>query len=104
MDKEILKKKLAEIKRSLPEEIKTEPSYPSTPQMIKNAAVSVVKNVQSVLAGNALKVEDNQASDRLNICKSCNFFDNSQMRCKKCGCQMAIKTYLKAERCPIGKW
>ena len=31
-------------------------------------------------------------------------FDAEQERCRKCGCWVSIKTYLKAEKCPIGKW
>jgi rRNA maturation endonuclease Nob1 len=100
MDKEQLKLKLAEIKKSLPQN----PSYPSTPQMVKNVALSIVNNVQSVLQGNNLKSSTDDASKRLSVCKSCSFFDESQERCKKCGCKLAIKTYLKAEKCPIGKW
>lgn len=101
MDKEQLKLKLAEIKKTLP---KDQVSYPSTSQMVKNVAQSIVTNVKSVLNGNDLKLADNEAVSRLNICKSCSFFDLSQERCKKCGCKLAVKTYLKAEKCPIGKW
>lgn len=100
MDKEQLQKKLEEIKKSMP----SKASYPSTPQMIKNVAQSVVNNVQSVLSGNNLKITDTDAQKRLNICKECQLFDPSQERCTKCGCRMAVKTYLKAEKCPIGKW
>jgi len=99
MDKEALKKKLEEIKSNMPPNF-----YPSPAQMVKNAAQSIVNNVKSVFQGNNLTSSDNEAATRLNICKSCNFFDESQVRCKKCGCKMAVKTYLKAEKCPIGKW
>ena len=100
MDKEQLQKKLDEIKKSMP----SKNSYPSTTQMVKNAAQSIVNNIQSVMNGNDLKVSGTDAQTRLNICKSCELFDASQERCTKCGCRMAVKTYLKAEKCPIGKW
>lgn len=96
MDKERLKARLEEIKRSH--------SYPSKTEMIKNLSQSVVNNVTSVLAGNDLTSSEQLANSRLAICRQCEFFDQSQERCKKCGCKMAIKTYLKAEKCPIGKW
>jgi hypothetical protein len=100
MDKELLMRKLEEIKKSIPKGV----SYPSTAQMIKNAAQSVVKNVQSVIEGNSLSVSSEEANLRLNVCKTCPYFDKDQERCKQCGCKMAVKTYLKAEKCPIGKW
>lgn len=100
MDKELLKLKLEEIKKSLPREV----SYPPATQMVKNAARSIVNNIQSVLQGNNLKISNEDANDRLNTCRACSFFDLAQERCKKCGCKLAIKTYLKAEKCPIGKW
>lgn len=100
MDKEQLKLKLAEIKKTLPQNT----PYPAASQMVKNVALSIVNNVQSVLQGNNFKSSTNDASERLSVCKACSFFDKEQERCKKCGCKLAIKTYLKAEKCPIGKW
>jgi uncharacterized paraquat-inducible protein A len=72
--------------------------------MASNLAQSVVRNVQSLAAGNALRLDENAANQRLNICKGCEFFNQAQERCTKCGCFMAVKTYLKAEKCPVGKW
>jgi uncharacterized paraquat-inducible protein A len=98
MDKETLKAKLQSVRENI------KPSYPSLTQMAKNLAGSVKANINSVLEGNNLKLSDNDASRRLDICKGCSFFDNEQQRCTKCGCKLAIKTHLKAEKCPIGKW
>ena len=80
------------------------PNMPSLPQMASNAAQAVVRNIQSVAAGNDLRLSSDEANSRLSICKGCEFFDKNQERCGKCGCFMALKTYLKAERCPVGKW
>ncbi len=79
-------------------------NYPSKLQMAKNLGVSISRNIRSVAAGHHFKITDDEAKKRLSICQSCEFFDSLQTRCKKCGCFMALKTYLKAERCPIGKW
>jgi hypothetical protein len=98
MDKETLKAKLQSVKENI------KPSYPTLSQMAKNLAESVKTNINSVLEGNNLKLSDADAARRLNVCKGCTFFDADQQRCTKCGCKMAIKTYLKAEKCPIGKW
>lgn len=77
---------------------------PSIAAITVNLAESAVRNVKSVAAGNAFKVDENTANERLNVCKTCEFFNQVQQRCSKCGCFMAVKTYLKAEKCPIGKW
>ena len=46
---------------------------PSVGSMAKNVVQSVVQNVQSVAAGNTLRITDQEANDRLNICKTCDF-------------------------------
>jgi len=79
-------------------------NYPSNTQMAKNLGNSLIRNIKSVAAGNPIKETDDAALARLEICKSCEFFNETAKRCNKCGCNMAIKTYLKAEKCPIGKW
>ena len=103
ISKEQLKNKLdASRIRSLQSSNKA--AYPSNTQMAKNLGTSIVRNIQSVAAGNSLKISDEEVKNRLQICGGCEFFDSNQNRCRKCGCFMAVKTYLKAERCPIGKW
>lgn len=77
---------------------------PSTGQMIKNVSGSIVRNVQSVVAGNSLNVTDEEKNRRFDICKACEFFRPDSQRCSKCGCYMSLKTYLKAEKCPVGRW
>ena len=80
------------------------PQMPSAPRMAVNLGKSIVKNVASVVAGNPLQLSTEDANSRLSICRGCEFFDSVSERCGKCGCNMAVKTYLRAERCPIGKW
>jgi hypothetical protein len=41
---------------------------------------------------------------RLNICKACPRLFKPTMQCKECGCFMRIKTRMKSQSCPIGKW
>lgn len=103
ISKEQLKSKLDSAKiKSL--ESSNKNAYPSQLQMAKNLGTSIVRNMQSVVAGNGLRISDEEANRRLNICSNCEYFDQIQKRCKKCGCFMAVKTYLKAEKCPLGKW
>lgn len=79
-------------------------SYPSVPQMAKNLGKDVVNNFKSVIAGNPINVEQDEAGKRKAICNGCEFFNKQSERCLKCGCYMAVKVYLKASHCPIGKW
>lgn len=41
---------------------------------------------------------------RYEICKSCPELFKPTRTCKKCGCFMAMKTWLKDAKCPINKW
>ena len=77
---------------------------PSTGQMIRNVGGSIVRTVQSVAQGNSLNISDADKEKRLSICKSCEFYDAGQERCSRCGCYLKVKTYLKAEKCPVGRW
>lgn len=72
--------------------------------MARNVGSSIVKNVVSVAKGNDLKISSEEAEKRLGICKTCQFFDKTSQKCSKCGCYLAVKTYLKAEHCPVHKW
>lgn len=44
------------------------------------------------------------AAQRLEICKTCDWFRPRTETCKKCGCFMKLKTTLEKSKCPIGKW
>jgi hypothetical protein len=78
--------------------------YPSISQMAKNLGNDVIKTVHSVATGTPLNADDAEANRRKSICNGCEAFDKQQERCTKCGCYMAVKVYLKAANCPIGKW
>ena len=80
----------------------TQNSLPSIVEMGKNLAKTLTDTVKSVVAGEGAMTAEDQASARLKICQSCEFYVNE--RCTKCGCFMAVKTHLKAANCPVGKW
>ena len=103
MNRDYLKQKIQETKlRNLQQSNKN--VYPSTFQMAKNLSSDIIKNIKSVSQGNSLSVSDAVINNRKNICNSCEFFEKGSDRCTKCGCNVAVKTYLKASSCPIGKW
>lgn len=49
-------------------------------------------------------VDEKIKLDRLNICKSCEYFNESLHQCRHCGCFLQIKTSWASEKCPIDKW
>lgn len=79
-------------------------SLPSMTQMAKNVLGSLGRAVKSAATGQGVKVTQETAEARLAICRSCPFFRHADERCSKCGCYLAAKTYLRAEKCPVGKW
>ena len=50
-----------------------------------------------------ITVPKNIKDERLEICKTCEFFTSLQ-KCKKCGCFMPAKVILTNTKCPINKW
>jgi uncharacterized paraquat-inducible protein A len=104
MDKDFLRSAIKQNRLRSLTSVNNKPQFPSMGQMAKNLGGEIVKNVQSVAAGNSLKADDNEANRRKSICHGCQYFHKSQDRCTKCGCYMAVKVYLKASNCPIGKW
>jgi uncharacterized paraquat-inducible protein A len=103
--KEYIKQAIQQNKaRKLVNSNNSQQQMPTVKEMASNAGKEIVNNIQSLLAGNPLKAEDEIAKNRKSICESCNFYNKAQERCTKCGCYMAVKAYLKASKCPIGKW
>jgi len=41
---------------------------------------------------------------RMDICRTCDRWDERFNRCKECGCQMKVKVNLTSSECPLGKW
>ena len=50
------------------------------------------------------RATDDEASNRLSICRSCPELITLTGQCKKCGCLMNLKVKLAAAVCPIDKW
>lgn len=56
------------------------------------------KNIELV------KVDEEVRNSRLSICTNCEHLFKPTNSCKKCGCFMNAKTWLKSATCPINKW
>ncbi len=44
------------------------------------------------------------ATDRYEICKSCEHLRGPARQCKLCWCVMPLKVLMPAATCPAGKW
>jgi hypothetical protein len=82
------------------EEVK-QPELPSKFEMAKNITKSALAVAKGILQGQPIKETTSESQRRLEICGRCEFFRKADQRCSKCGCYMAVKTYLKASRCPL---
>jgi hypothetical protein len=61
----------------------------------------------SDIAGNNQEIERRRIQ-RLQICANCvhlsGQINSNTARCKLCGCFLHLKTKVKTQKCPIGKW
>ncbi len=82
------------------------PPMPPLMQQAKNFTRAVVRNVSRMARGNAASVSPEVAAERIAICQKCELFNAKSERCShpKCACFLRLKTWLKAESCPAGKW
>ena len=77
--------------------------YPSLPQMGKNF---VKASARHVLSGMKKRTEAEQQTC-IEICRVCNEFvpvTKIGPRCKKCGCNIRLKTLWSTSHCPLNKW
>ena len=79
-------------------------SYPSLPDQGKNLAKFAFEVVKNAMQSEALFVSDEIKEERLTICRSCEYYDASQVRCKHCGCFLEHKARFSLDSCPIDKW
>jgi rRNA maturation endonuclease Nob1 len=51
-----------------------------------------------------VKIDEETRNHRLDLCLSCEHLFKPTENCKKCGCFVKAKTWLKDSSCPIKKW
>lgn len=80
--------------------------YPSLTQQGQNLAKFTFEVIKEAFKGGHEKLFVNAEiqKKRLDICKSCIYFDSSQGRCKSCGCYLTHKVKFSLESCPMDKW
>ena len=81
----------------------TEAQMPSTATMAKTFFSAIKEETKATLNG-VSKITKEEAKNRMDICKQCEFFEPILERCKKCGCFLKAKTMFRSQACPIGKW
>lgn len=81
-----------------------ENQYPSLPQQGKNFAKFAFEVIRKAMSSDALFVSEEVQQERLSICRACEFYDESQGRCKECGCWLEQKTKFALDSCPLDKW
>jgi hypothetical protein len=80
------------------------PQDPSLLEKAKSLAQATGEWATSGFKG----VDESQLQNRLDICRGCEFWDQSGFvgtgSCKKCGCSTQAKLRMDTSKCPIDKW
>jgi hypothetical protein len=84
----------------------SEQQYPSILQQGKNLAKFSLDLITYIHKnqGEAIIVSDKIFNERLQICKSCEKYDEQQNKCKECGCFVPAKAKIILDSCPLNKW
>jgi len=81
---------------------------PSLLKRAGNAGKALIRSINVVRAKQPLLATSDEAVRRLAICKACPMLDPTKVICThaNCGCYLKVKTYLRAEHCPLEnpKW
>jgi len=78
--------------------------YPPIAEQAKNLGTSLHDLMTRAMQGNRLLAPRDTQLKRLEECKACEFYDEPQGRCTKCGCFMKFKVSMSYEKCPVDKW
>lgn len=73
--------------------------YPSLGKQVRNLGETAKQVIR-----NPKLASDELFQDRMSICKACDWYDERQNRCRKCGCMLKGKARFEASQCPLKKW
>lgn len=96
--------KCAKIDEAIRFKMQEEHSYPSLSEQGSNLAKFSFELVKRAFQGQALTVSQEVKESRLSICRTCEWYDPAQTRCKHCGCFLEEKARFALDSCPVGKW
>ena len=89
-------------KETIPAAPQDRPEY-SSQGLVVSAAKAMAAEIKARLLGEPPRSEE-AIEAALAICRGCEKFEPKQERCTLCGCFMQLKTRLRSQSCPIGKW
>jgi hypothetical protein len=72
----------------------------------KDKLAQIKKTTNSIATDiiETVKIDEETRNTRLDLCLSCEHLFEPTQNCKKCGCFIQAKTWLKNTSCPIKKW
>lgn len=73
--------------------------------IISSLKNKIESNKQKIASSfDEIKVDASVRESRLNLCLTCEHLFNPTNSCKKCGCFVNAKTWIKDTKCPVNKW
>lgn len=76
--------------------------FPSVAKQATNLTLSLFNVVTQAIKTGKTRASNEEVEQRLSVCHTCPY--RKENRCTECGCFIALKAGLKAEKCPKGKW
>jgi hypothetical protein len=76
---------------------------PPVSVLAANLARAAVGEVKARVAG-LPKLTAEEIERRMATCRRCENFIHGQSRCALCGCFAALKSRMRSQHCPVGKW
>jgi hypothetical protein len=71
---------------------------------LKEKTNKAISNTTELVLIETMKIDEETRNTRLDLCLSCEHLFTPTQNCKKCGCFVQAKTWLKDASCPIKKW
>jgi len=84
-----------------------EQKFPSIGEQTKNLAkfsLDLIKYIQKNFGEKSFLVSDEVYNQRMEICKQCKSYCESEERCMECGCYLPAKAKVILDSCPLQKW
>lgn len=76
---------------------------PSIIEQAKNLTLSTANVLAYAITTGKIKAEPQTIAVRIDHCNKCRYLEKGS-RCTVCGCFIALKAGLQAEKCPMKKW
>ena len=73
---------------------------------VKASAGQMIAGFAKTAAGAVVhgRTSQMERDTRYQMCQHCPEYIKNSDRCAQCGCFMPAKTWIKAAKCPVGKW